>query len=414
MNILYLAGYFFPENTAYTHLENDLLDELCLAGHTVTVICPVPTRGIDEETRKKYKNIKKEELNSGKIKVIRFSAPDEGKNPIIRAFRYFWCNYRTLAIAKKQTDADVVFAASTPPTQGLLGGAVAKKLGKKLKKHIPFVYNLQDIFPDSLVTTGLSSTDSPIFKVGKKIEAHTYKSADKIILISESFKNNLLNKGVPEEKIENVSNWIDANSILPIERDENRLFEELSLPREKFTVVYAGNFGEAQGAEVVLDAAKLLKDDESIQFAVFGGGAGFENAKKRVADENLSNVKITDLLEQARVPEVYSLGDVALITCKKGVGKSGMPSKTWSIMACNTPIIASFDTDSELADIIKTADAGFCVEPENAEMLKEAILSAKENRKNECTSRMYVLENASKDVCAKKYVKILENSLCNG
>ena len=59
MNILYLAGYFFPENTAYTHLENDLLDELCLAGHTVTVICPVPTRGIDEETRRKYKNIKK-------------------------------------------------------------------------------------------------------------------------------------------------------------------------------------------------------------------------------------------------------------------------------------------------------------------------------------------------------------------
>lgn len=411
MNILYLAGYFFPENTAYTHLENDLLDELCLAGHTVTVVCPTPTRGIDEATREKYKNIKTEELSSGKVKVIRFSAPQEGKNPIVRAFRYFWCNYKTFAIAKKRLEADVVFAASTPPTQGLLGGAVAKRLSKKLKKHIPFVYNLQDIFPDSLVTTGLSSNDSPIFKVGRKIENKTYKNADKIILISESFKNNLLKKGVPEEKIETVSNWIDANSILPVKRDENPLFEELSLPREKFTVVYAGNFGEAQGAEVVLDSAKLLKSDCDIQFAVFGGGSGFEGAKKRVLDEELSNVKITGLLPQERVPEVYSLGDVAVITCKKGVGKSGMPSKTWSIMACNTPIIASFDTDSELAEIINTADAGVCVDPENAEMLKAAILAAKEAKAAECTSREYVLKNASKDVCAKKYVKIIEGVL---
>ena len=128
------------------------------------------------------------------------------------------------------------------------------------------------------------------------------------------------------------------------------LFEEFGLSRDKFTVVYAGNFGAAQGAEVVLSAAELLKDRADIQFAVFGGGAGFEAAKTSVAEKRLTNVVVSGLLPQERVPEVYSLGDVALITCKKGVGGSGMPSKTWSILSASRPVLVNFD-ENELKTI---------------------------------------------------------------
>lgn len=76
---------------------------------------------------------------------------------------------------------------------------------------------------------------------------------------------------------------------------------------------------------------------------------------------------------QDRISDVYSLGNVALITCKAGTGKVGMPSKVWSIMACNTPIIASFDSD--LAEVINDSGAGNCVEPENINDLKEAIVT---------------------------------------
>ena len=245
-----------------------------------------------------------------------------------------------------------------------------------------------------------------------KIENYTYSHADKIIVISESIKKNIMEKGVSEEKIVVVSNWIDTETTMPVPKAENRLFEEFNVSRDKFTVVYAGNFGKAQGADVVLDAAERLKDNSDVQFVIFGGGAEFEIAKERA--KALDNVIINGLLPQERVPEVYSLGDVAIITCKKGVGNSGMPSKTWSIMACNTPIIAAFDTDSELAEVIEKANAGVAVEPEDADKLVAAILEMKNGRADSFTGgREYAIENASREKCTAKYVEVLKDCVEN-
>lgn len=397
MKILFLNGYFYPENIAYTHLEQDILKSIVEDGHTVDVICPVPSRGIDSETRKKYLSLREESMYDGKVNVHRFPLGIEKESTLKRFVRYFICDFKTYFIAKKY-EADVVFAVSTPPIQGLMAGKVARKIGAK------FVYNLQDIFPDSLISTGLSGKESLAWKIGRKIENATYNGAEKIIVISESMKRNIMQKGVPENKIVVVSNWIDTNSVKPVAKEDNRLYDEFAIPRDKFLVVYAGNFGAAQGADVVLRAAELLKDNEDVRFVIFGGGAEFEDAQQKA--KGLSNVTINPLLPPDRVPEVYSLGDVALITCKKGVGSSGMPSKTWSIMACNTPIIASFDTDSELAEILKESDAGTAVCPEDEKALAEAIIKARNDRKK-CNAREYVCKYASADVCPKKYVEAL-------
>jgi len=113
------------------------------------------------------------------------------------------------------------------------------------------------------------------------------------------------------------------------------------------------------------------------------------------------------------VPSVYSLGDVAIITTKKGVGNSAMPSKTWSIMACETPIIATVDQNSELSSILKSANAGISVEPENADLLAKAILDMKDARTSYCGGRDYVLANASKTVCTQKHVDVIKSQLEN-
>lgn len=402
MNILFLNGYFYPENIAYTHLEQDILKALCQKGHTVDVVCPVPTRGIDEKTRKEYSNKREETMYDGAVKVHRFPLYREKESTLKRFIRYFVCDIKTYFKAKKYK-ADVVFAVSTPPIQGLLAGKVAKKIKAKC------VYNLQDVFPDSLVTTGISNKDSLFWKIGRQIEDKTYKGNDKIIAISQSMKKNIMDKGVPEEKIEVISNWIDTEKVQPVSKENNRLYDEFGISRDKFLVVYAGNFGAAQGADVVLKTAKLLENESDIQFVIFGGGAEFESAKEMAKDMN--NVIINPLLPVERVAEVYSLGDVALITCKKGVGNSGMPSKTWSIMSCDTPIIASFDTDSELAEILKESNSGVVVEPENENELAKAVVSAK-NGGIDSHSREYVCKFASRDVCPSKYVEVIEK-LCN-
>ncbi|MCC2190988.1 glycosyltransferase family 4 protein [Fusicatenibacter faecihominis] len=409
MNILFLDAYYEPETIAYTHLERDLIEGLISDGHKIDIICPIPTRGIDKKTREKYKNKKLEKKYNGFVTVKRFMAPQEGKNPLGRAFRYFWCNFRTYQIAVKNKDIDIVFSNSTPPTQGALSALVARKLSKKTGKKVPFLYNLQDIFPDSLVNSNLTHKDSILWKIGRKLEGFTYRNADKIIVISKSFKKNLLAKGVSEKKVEIISNWIDLESVHPVERKDNKLIDEFNLDPSKFLVVYAGNFGASQGADIILKVADQLKEYDDIQFLILGGGAEFDKAKKTVADNQMSNVIIHGLLPSNRISEVYSLGNIALITCKKGVGKAGMPSKTWSIMACNTPIVASFDTGSELDDILSSANAGICIEPENPEKLKDSILDYKEKScSNRSNARNYVFEHVSKKVCVNKYLDMFK------
>ena len=402
--ILFLDAYFHPEIIAYTHLENDIISGL-LEKFKVSVICPTPTRGITDGVAREYAKIKKETLGNG-VEIKRFASPREGRNPVVRAFRYFWCGYRHYALGKKENGVDAVFAVSTPPTQGAVAAAVAKRLSKKKGERVPFIYNLQDIFPDSLVTTGLAREGSLLWKLGRRLENYTYKNADRIIVISEGFKRNIMKKGVPEEKITVVSNWIDTDAVRPVAREDNTVFDEFGIPRDKFTVVYAGNLGAAQGADVVIEAAERLKEREDIQFVIFGGGSEFESVRESVRAKGLGNVFINGLLPQNRVPEVYSAGDIALITCKKGVGGSGMPSKTWSIMACATPIVAAFDTDSELAETIAVANAGICVEPEDADTLSEAIIRmADGDAERYGGGRDFAVENASREKCVKRYVE---------
>ena len=111
----------------------------------------------------------------------------EGKKPICRAFRYFLCNIIEIHKGSKEKDIDIVYCYSTPPTQGIVGAKVAKRLSKKYKHKVPFIYNLQDVFPDSLVNAKLSHEGGLLWKIGRKIESYTYRHADKIIVCSESF-----------------------------------------------------------------------------------------------------------------------------------------------------------------------------------------------------------------------------------
>ena len=192
MKILFLDAYFEPEMIAYTHLEKDLIEGLTGRGHEIFVVCPTPSRGVSKETREEYKRKLREDLYGGLVHVRRFKAPKEGRNPIGRLIRYVLCNVKTYFIAKKYKDVDVVFANSTPPTQGRLAGLVKRKLSKK--RDVRFVFNLQDIFPDSLVNANMTKEGSLIWKIGRKLENKTYKGADCIVTISQSFKENILRR----------------------------------------------------------------------------------------------------------------------------------------------------------------------------------------------------------------------------
>lgn len=405
MTLLYLPAYFFPEVAASGYLADNRNKAFANAGFTSIAYVPTPCRGISKEERVKYcsKHYRIERLYDGRMIVHRFSLFTEGKNPVIRALRYALCWIKQFNRGLFSKGIDCIYLASTPPIQGVLGGVL------RILKRKPFVYNLQDIFPDSLVGTGLAHKGGFIWKIGRIIENFTYRNADKIIVISEDFKRNIMAKGVPEEKIEVIYNWVDENAVRPVAKEDNPLFEEFYLSREKFTIVYAGNLGNAQNISIILVAAYMLPE---IQFAVFGTGGLEDEIRKRISAENLMNVHLNPLQPMERVSQVYSLGDACIVSCKAGLGGSAMPSKTWSIMSCGRPVIASFD-EGELKDILEKNDCGVFAHAGNVQEFVNAIKFLKEDP-SRCEemgkkARQFILNNLTKEVGTKKYVDVIKS-----
>lgn len=414
MKELKLSPYYEPEQISSSHLDEDLQSAYAAAGITTEIFCPTPTRGITPEVRNQYKTIKYEEKLDGKVIVHRFSMFREGKNPIMRALRYVLVNLIQYFKGAGAKNIDVVYGASTPPTQGVLCALVAKRLSKKRGKKVPFIFNLQDVFPDSLVTAGLTQKDSLLYKIGDKISNYTYRNADAIIVISQDIKENIMAKGVRSEKIHVIYNWIDTEAVQPVAKENNRLYEELGLSRDTFKVVYAGNLGKMQGIDTVLAAAKVLQQNSNIEFVIFGKGAEEDALKKQAAEEKLTNVKFFPLLPADRVPEVYSLGDACVVCCKAGTGGGGVPSKTWTIMACGRPLLISFDAGCELCRTVESAGAGLCSDAGDGQALAQNVLRLYEQPEEKETlgknARSYAVAYAGKETATEKYVQLIKKT----
>lgn len=405
MKILTYSCYFTPEIAASMYLTEDLLEGMAKAGHYVEMYVPMPCRGISDEVRREYKKKKKEVLNDGHLIIHRLLLYKEGKNTVLRALRYGFLN---IAFIWKGifTKADLIFAQSTPPTQGMMAGIV------KAFKKVPFVYNLQDIFPDSLVNTGMTSEGSFIWKIGRKIENYTYRHADKIIVISDDFKKNIIAKGVPEEKIVIVPNWADTKGVYPIERKDNKLIEKYGLDPSLFYVSYCGNIGYTQNMNLLLDVAKDIKTElQNVRFLLVGDGAAKIDVEKRVKEENIDNVVMLPFQPYEDIAHVFSLGDIGLIISKPGVGSNSVPSKTWSYIAAGKPILASFDEDSELSILIKKVKCGIAIKADNrAQFIDTIRFFVTNNGLSDCgnAGREYLRTELSKDKCVGAYIRAIE------
>lgn len=392
MKILFLESYFKPEKTSGAHFAEDLRRALAQVGHTMELYAPTPTRGVSDETRQEYKNHKKRETElDGSLRIHRFSLYREGRNSLGRAIRYGILELKLLWFGLWARGIDLIPIGSTPPINGLLTTFI-----KKVRK-IPFVYTVQDLFPESLVSTGMTSKGSILWKIGNWVSGVTYRNAAHIIVISEGMKKTLVEKGVPEDKITVIYNWIDTETTRPIPRQENPLFEEFQLSRDFFYVTYAGNLGNSQNVSLLVDCAEKLADRQDVRFVIFGDGSEREMLAARIAKSALTNIQLLPMQPVEKVSQVYSLGDVSFVICKKGVGLGAFPSKAASIMATGTPVIASFDEDSDLCRVLQKGQAGVCVPPEDAQAAMEAILQLYTDRKT-CAQ---MGENARKLACTK-------------
>lgn len=414
MKVLLLPSYFLPEGVASPYISWNRNQAFVDQGWNVVVYTPSPCRGISKEVRKEYKSRKYELMMEGKMIVHRFCLFPEKKNHILRAFRYFVQNIQQFCLgvfAKDARTCNVMLIASTPPTQGAMATLIKKCT------RCPFVYNLQDIFPDSLVGTGLAKKGGLLWKIGRVIEDFTYKHADKIIVISEDFKKNIMAKGVPEEKIVVVYNWVDQNAVVDVPREKNKLFDKYHLDRGKFYIEYSGNIGLTQNMDMLLEVMKELKvSHPQIGLVLVGEGAYKKQVEEIVARDGLTNVTMLPFQPYEDISYVFSLGDAGLVISKPGVGANSVPSKTWSIMSASRPVLANFD-ENELKDILAGNACGIFTKAGDKEAFKQSIISLYENREL-CrrygrNGRQFVMDNLTREVGTQKYVEVIK-SVCRG
>ncbi len=408
MNILLLPAYFYPEQAASSFLAENKYQAFADAGFGMTAFVPTPCRGVSQEKRAEYssKSHRAELMYDGKLMVHRFPLFAEGGSAILRALRYSLCWVKQFNRALSAKDIDVIYLASTPPIQGVLGAVLSKI------KRVPFVYNLQDIFPDSLVGTGLSHEGSLLWKIGRRIENYTYRHANRIIVISEDFKKNIMAKEVPEEKIVVIYNWVDQNAVVDIPRAQNKLFDVYGLDRGKFYLCYSGNIGLTQNMDMLLEVMGEVREEyPDIHLILVGDGAYKQQVEAVARRDGLTNVHLIPFQPYEDISYVFSLGDVGLVISKPGVGANSVPSKTWSIMSASRPVLASFD-ENELKDIISDNKCGIFTKAGDKNAFKDSIISLY-NDKSLCldlgkNGRKFVMDHLTREVGTQRYVDVIK------
>lgn len=398
LHIALISTHFAPEVTPITHLYADLAEDFSRFGARVSVVTKLPGHELSEEERAAFYH-RRDEIAPEGYRIQRVGKKARrGANIVERALRA--CQ-NTIAIYRtaKKLKADVYILSSIPAYLGLVGS--------RLNRRAKTIYLMQEIFPDNLVAAGTYTEWHPFVRFCRRMEQHIYRHNSAFITLSEEMKRTLIARGIEQEKITVIPNWADTESIQPIPRESNLLFDELNLPREGFYAVYAGTLGFLQEPDVILDAAKLLKSEKDIRILVFGDGALRQHVENRIEREQIENVQLFPLLTADRTAELYSIADVALVPLKKGMTRIAVPSETWLALAAGRPVIVCAEAGSEWARSIEHESYGVCITPGEPQEMADAIIrlhaSTVPLSELGARARNYVCEHASREQATRAY-----------
>lgn len=362
MRILYLTHYFQPEPIFWAL---PLAKAFVRHGHQVEVLTGFPNYPGGKIYDGYRIRMRQREVLDG-IDVIRVPLyPSHDNSSLKRIFCYatfgFSASMTGLCATKK---AAVTYVMQGPMTLGL------PAMMLKLFKRMPYVIHIQDLWPDSLLSTGMFQNTLGLKMLSAWCNC-VYRHAAKIVTITPGMKQRLIERGVPEQKIEVVYNWCDDAQVCSAGKDEP-LAQSLGMAG-RFNIVFAGNMGKAQALEPVLDAAKIVGEKQpSVQFVFIGSGVSVESLKRKTADLGLKNVLFLPRRPASEIGGILSLADVLFVHLKKDpLFEITIPSKTQAYLAAGRPILMAVPGDA--TDLVLNAKAGLPCEPENPHSIAEAV-----------------------------------------
>jgi colanic acid biosynthesis glycosyl transferase WcaI len=370
MNVLIMGANYEPDLGPSAPLFTMLSEGLVQRGHHVTVITMVPhypSGRVSPAFRGKW--IWRSSENG--VEVIRIGLPSVKREHLAQRLLQFICYQLGATFAGIGQHYDVVIAASSALSVWL------PFFGLGVLKHKPVVYSVYDVYPDVGIKLGIFK-HKPVISAVTSLERSCLTNSTIVHIISDSFRPGLHALGVPDSKMVLIYPWVDTGLIVPLPKLNS--FAQVINRDDQFVVEYAGNIGLSQGLENILTSAEILSDQKDIQFLFVGDGAGKEVLQSQSEQRQLKNVQFVPFQPREKLPEVLACADVSLVILRRGIGSDSLPSKTFSIMASGRPILISVDEESETYKLVKRADAGLCVQPEDPSKLAEAILVLKHDK----------------------------------
>ena len=404
LKILLFSQYFPPEVGALAARSYEHGVRWVRMGHHVTVICGTPNYP-NGKIYKGFRNRLFQRQDVDGIEVIRtWVLPQPNRSAWERISNYTSFFITSVLAGLRAGKPDVVIGSSPQLLTGLAAFIVARL------KRVPFVLEIRDLWPESIAAAG-PTDNSVLLRILTWLARLLYKKADRIIVVTEPFKEYLIHtSSVDKAKIDVIPNGVDLTRLDPETRDGESVRREYGL-EGKFIVSYIGGIGAAHGLKTVLEAAARLQEDSETVFLLVGDGAEREKLEKASKQRKLKNVVFTGKQPRGKIPGFLRASDVSLVLLrKKEVFKTVIPTKMLEGMGMAKPVILG--VEGEATRIVEDAGAGLPITPENPAELVKAISKLKADPTLRANlgerGRKYVERFYDRDKLAADYAYVLE------
>jgi glycosyltransferase involved in cell wall biosynthesis len=406
--VLFLTHYFPPEGNAPASRVHEMCKRWVRDGHDVTVLTCAPNHpaGVLYDG---YHNWPVQQEYMDGIRVLRvwtFLAANRGKRRRAINFLSYMIMATLLALFLRRRD---VLIATSPQFFCGWAGVLVTAL-----RRIPFILEVRDIWPESIHAVGATSKRHFLIWLLERMEQQMYASAFRIVTVGEGYKEQLVRRGVRGSKIEIVTNGVDRELFVSHAADES-VRAQYGLG-SSYVCAYVGTIGMAAGLEVVLRAARILKDKrrDDVKLMLVGDGASREQLRRAARERGLDNVVFTGLVDRRDVPKLLAAVDSCLVHLRRQeLFESVLPSKIFEAASMEKPIILG--VKGHAARLVEKAGCGICIEPEDENELVAAIERLSADR--ELGRRMgrrghdYVRAHFDRDKLSKEYFAIIRQAI---
>ncbi|MFO0918821.1 MAG: glycosyltransferase family 4 protein [Planctomycetaceae bacterium] len=399
MHILFLTHYFVPEVNAPATRTFEHARRWVEQGHQVTVVTCAPNcpTGV---VFSGYQNAWRTEETLDGIRVIRvWSYLTANKGFFKRTLNFLSYMLTAVWCAIRLKNVELVVATSPQFFCGWAG-----VLCHAIRRW-PFVLEIRDIWPESIVTVGAMQR-SRLMTVLEWLERRMYAAADHIVTVGDGYKDQLLERNVPEKKISVIPNGVDLSRVQPQPPDVD--LRRRWQGENKFVCAYVGTVGMAHGLDVVIDAAEKLRQvgRDDVQFWIVGDGAERCRLEQAAKDRQLNSITFTGLVSKDRIDEVTASCDACLVHLR-GTELFGtvIPSKVFETMALNIPIIMGVRGQAQ--EIVLNGQGGVAMTPDDADSLLACIDRIRQERQQFVHGRAYVSRHYDRTVLADRMLDVL-------